>query len=397
MTAGTQGPTVARWTVQGIAFAILGACRSFLDGFRKPVRWVFPSTAGDFVIHTTTDARKIRTFPIPVWAARIQFPAVAATMVDGSAPGEIDSDQVEMTGVWVVIDAQPGTQLFREKDIVRSDVLRAQPSGDFTLEVTPQPLFPPLSNVVPLTIAVSAERRPRKRSEREANRDLLLKFDFCVRPEVCQPGNVRSTLPTVRARWPQLDLLVRPAGAPDEQAYHFPHQPVLRAERADLSDCGAPKRELRWLAVDFIVPHELVLDVREHVNGDRSVVRIAPNDVTVLVRPGFVDLIVPAGSMLERRRDGAVIAGTALDASHLHSANLYAFAWASDMPAETTTLPAEISSGYCFRAAGAEPWPLLDDIALPRSGSRIELRVRSADVTGARVATTLGRKSARVS
>lgn len=397
VTAGAQGQTVARWTLQGIGLAILGACRSFFDGFRKPVRWVFPSTAGDFVIHTTHDARKVRTFPMPIWAARIQFPAVAATMVDGTDSGEIDSDQVEMTGVWVVIDARPGTQLFRESDIVRSDVLRAQPSGDFTLEVTPQPLFPPLSEVVPMTLDVSGAPRPKKRVEREGDRDQLLKFDFCVRPDVCQTGGARSTLPTVKARWPQLDLLVRPAGARVDQWHRIHREPMLRSERADLSDCGAPKRELRWTAVQYALPHALDIDVRTHVNGDESIVHIPQSTVTLRVRPGFIDLVIPSGSILERRRAGSAVASTVLAESHLHSANVYAFAWASDMPAETTTLPVEISSGFCFRASGSEPWPLVDAIKLPRSGSRIELEVASRDVARARTGATLRKKDAEIS
>ncbi len=395
-TAGTQTQTIARGLVQGFSAAILGACRSLLSGFRKPVRWVFPSTAGDFVVHTTHDASKITRFPIPIWANRIQFPAVAATMVDGTGPDEIDSDQVEMHDVWVVIDAKAGTRIFREHDIARSDVLRAAPSGDFTLEVTPQLLFPTLGEAVPMTVDVSGAPRPKKRIEREADRDQLLKFDFCVRPEVCQTPE-RSTLPTVAARWPQLDLLVRPTGATTAQAYRFHREPALRSGRGDLSDCGGPARELRWTLVEYPLPHAIEVDVMAHPDGDVSVVRVAQQTVTVRVRPGFVDLLIPAGATLERRRGGAVIGSVVLAESHFHTANVFAFAWVSDMPAETTTLPAELSAAFCFEATGGEIWPLLDGIALPRSGSRIELEVRSNDVVRARVATSVREKGTVIS
>jgi hypothetical protein len=119
--------------------------------------------------------------------------------------------------------------------------------------------------------------------------------------------------------------------------------------------------------------------------------------VEVRLRPGFVDLLIPAGSTLERRRGASVIAGTSLGRSHLHAANLYAFAWVSDMPAETTTLPAELSSAFCFCAQGPGAWPLVEAIELPQSGSRIELEVAAKDVVRARVAVALANGGARVS
>ncbi|HYL05192.1 MAG TPA: hypothetical protein VE075_04080, partial [Thermoanaerobaculia bacterium] len=395
-----QAQPFARWALQGTAAAFLGACRSFRRAFSAPVRWVVPSTSGDFVLLSRHDPREVREFPLRIWAERFQFPAVAATRLEGGGPADIDSDQVELTDVWVIIDARPGTRLFRERDIVRSDLLSAQPSGDFTLEVAPQSLFPALGDVVPLTVAIAGAPEARKWFGRAPDRRQLLRFEFCVHPDACQAGGsaastVRSTLPTVTARWPRLDLLIRPAGADTEHAQRIHQEPALQSERADLHECGGPPRELRWVAVQFVLPAALELAVREHANRDLTVVRIEPQTVKVRLRPGFVDLLIPAGSTLERRRGASVIAGISLRQSHLHAANLYAFAWASDMPAETTTLPAELSSAFCFCAQGPGAWPLVEAIELPQSGSRIELEVAAEDVARARVAVTLANGGAR--
>jgi len=394
VTSGAQAQTLVRSAVSGIAAFVAAACVSLRDTFSRTKRWVIPSTVGDFVIHTSYDPQKVTEFPLLIWADRIQFPAVAATMLGpGDTIDEIDSDQVMMRGVWVVIQAKKGTQLFRERDIVRSDVLRAQPSGDFTLEFTLQPLLPPFGEIVPMTVDVANAPRAPKRRDRASDRDQLIKFDFCVRPEVCQSG-VHSTLPTVVARWPkQLDLLIYPAGAAVLSAHRLHHVGDYAVEHEHLGDCGGPARNLRWVAVQYDLPGEVAVDVRAHANGDKTVVLIKPGTIRALVRPGFVDLLIPAGSLLERRHDVSILAQATLDQSHFHSANLQAFAWVSDMPSETTTLPAELSSTFCFKASGPEPWPLAPDaIDVMRTGGRIEFVVPSNEVTQSRIAVTLRKR-----
>jgi hypothetical protein len=387
--AGAQGKALASQTLGFAAGALLVGCRSLRDAFVRPRRLVIPSTAGDFVIDTADDPFKVLDLPLVIRAQRFQFPAVAATFLESPLdhdPGELDSDQVELVNVWVRLDAARGTRLFREHNVVRSDVLRAEPRGNFTLSVSPHHLMPEICEAVPLTLDI--RHRPRW-TEWAATRDVdqLLHFDFCVRPEICQAGgSVDSTLPTVVARWPrELDLVATPLGAPPGNLLRLPRQPVLRVTRGGLADCGGPQRELRWVEVRYDLPQTLELLVRRHADGRETSLRVEPGELVVRLRPGFVDLLIPGGSQLRSRGYEPV----PLVHSHLHAANRYAFAWISDMPAETTTLPAELYSAFCLAAESNLPWPLAPDpIDFPVNGSQVAFATAGVNVLRSRAALT---------
>lgn len=387
--AGMQAQSLARTVLGPVALASLSACRTLLNTFARPKRWVIPSIAGDFIIYTYDDPRKVDQFPLAIWARRLQFPAVAATLL-GSAqqdcpasqdPGEIDSDQAEAAGVWVLIEAARGTRLFREQDIIRSDVLRMSASGDFTLSFSPHQLFPALEEVVPLTLEPVG---PGRHCIATNDRAKLLSFDFCVRPDRCQ-GTVHSTLPTVVARWPErIDLLARPRGAAAGQVVRLHREPALACATGDLSRCGGPPRKLRWVEARYRLPQDLNLDVRKHSDANETFVHIAAQVMTVRFRPGFVDLRIPEGSRLVTL--GSRAAEARLSDAHLHCARRYAFAWISQLPAETTTLPAELSSAFCLGGSGGEQWPLAPDpLRFPSSGSRLAFKVAARDVALCRV------------
>jgi len=366
---------------------------------------------GDFEIETTFDVRKISDFPLLIWARRFEFPAVALTLLKpitegsscsvGASDLELDSDRVVIRDVWVVVDAVAGTELFRDGDIVRRDLIHSVPNGNFTIEVSPAPLLPRLGPATAVTIDIAGAPRTHSRSKRQADRDLLVKFDFCISPTECQTAtgtsdddHVHSALPTVTVRWPkQFDLVAR-IESHDGQPLRIHRQADLDVVRADLSDCGGPFRKLRWIVAKYDTHDDVVFEVHAHPDGDRTLLRIPPQTLQLLIRPGLIALTVPAGSTLERYRNTTKTASAVLTQSYVIASEFSAMAWVSQQATETTTMPVELSSAFCLASGSEEVWPLSPDpIELSSSGRRVEFSVKASKVSRSRVVATMNAKS----
>lgn len=386
----SQGQTVARWTLGAVAAGFLSACRSLRGVFCRRVRWVFPTVAGDFVLVTSDDAEKMQQFPIWFIAERLEFPTVAATILGETGAIEIDSDRSLIENVAVLLEVrEPGTQLFREHDVIRPDLRRMRPSGDFTISFSPVSLFPAINqDAVPLSIDVAGAPRSKKLREHRYDRDKLLRFDFCVRPAKCQTGPVRSTLPTVRATWPDFNLLVHTS---DGETVSFGGRSALTESTIDLSSCvfegSKAGGKLRALKATFPRTRSLTLAV------DRAKLTVDPSPLAVLFRPGFIEMVLPAGATIAcPNRTGAMLHNV-LAQSLVHVGNVYSYAWASVIPSTTTELPVEYFSRFCLKPDDARPWALTPErVTIKASGSAIDFQVTADKVDHARVSARMREK-----
>ncbi len=374
-----QSKTIARWSLQAIAAGLIAACRSIRRVLTPPSRWVIPTTLGDFEIDTNTDLRKVRSFPFILWADRLQFPSIAATMVElESVMPDHDSEQALIYGVWLVFDAEPGTELFREHDIVRTGVRRSSgASGDFTMRFDPKPLFPRLGDAVPLSLVFPGADR-----KRVPERDKLLRFDFCVRPDRCASNGDSSTLPVVTATWPRFDVIVRTLRG-DVRLETGDHRKVDAAlESCELHD-PPHVPSLRWVAADVPFP-KVELHVWTHPDASATTLEYPGGVSEVRIRPGFIDLAFPAGALLHHNG-----AKSTLDKAHVHVANLYAQAWQSEMEVDPTPLPLEEASRFCLDPQNTpDPWVFAPDpLHVARLGSAIGIGARMQDVKASRAST----------
>lgn len=384
-----------QWSWQLVAGGFVVACRSIGGLFVKSRRWVFPSTVGDFVIETRSDLRKVTEFSTLLFAERIEFPSVAATMLEpAKAAPDNDTDQVVLHDVWLDIIADPGTQLFREDDIVRSGTPRSKATGDFTIAFDPLKLFQAFGDEVPLAPYFDRNSRALWTAERE--REKLLRFRFCVKPETCQASDVRSMLPVVTATWPRFDMLLRAETSEGSGAIRLRPTGNLIPVTADLNDCAlekaTPMHALRWLEGTFEIPQkyqsvELTLPMRQ-MNGRIDSVVLRPGAaLKIRIRPAFLDLLLDNADLRSTAGGGMSVA---LKRSHFHVGKHFGYAWLNDMPVEPTPLAPEIAWQYCLHAEGASDWPLAPRrISIPRLASAIDIRVQSQDVLAARVSTRI--------
>src|ERR1051326_7124513 len=126
--AAAEANQIARFVLDGVAAAFFVACGTFRRLFTRRVRWVLPSSVGDFVIETLDDFSKQQEFPYWIHADRFEFPAVATTILDPAMQPDkaIDSDRVLIENVGILVEAKIGSQLFRKHDIVRSEERRCR-------------------------------------------------------------------------------------------------------------------------------------------------------------------------------------------------------------------------------------------------------------------------------
>src|ERR1051326_1947273 len=393
--AAAEAIQIARFVLDGVAAAFFVACGTFRRLFTRRVRWVLPSSVGDFVIETLDDFSKQQEFPYWIHADRFEFPAVATTILDPAMQPDkaIDSDRVLIENVGILVEAKIGSQLFRKHDIVRSDLhAHVKPNTNFSIAFSPAALFPPLHESAPVAIDIFNAPRSPIAHERDRDRDKMIRIDFCVDPRACQGGssNVFSALPTVSTRWPEFKAQVHLA---DGTKYSLARKGTLERVPGNIADCNPDATSgehatLYWVKAKFDAPVPLRFALHRHIDGE-SVVVLEPGDLTLRIRPGFVDVDLPARSRVERTRNGK-IESNELAHSRLHEGNIFAYAWASDAPASTTPLPVEYESRFCLVPGDRRPWSLApDSLFVERTKATIVLSTDAQNVQSARFSSIM--------